>query len=358
MKDRLGRGDDLMRVILPVLAVVWMVLAGTAAPAQSVTAVALANSLQQDFACVQALLDNRQPPWASVQSRPQPEPINALRLELPGNCIWARFKPVEAAVREAHRQQRKVFLGKDAGLIERREARAGIQPLAAAILQEREAFEPSLIRCARQQVAQIDNAPAHDEYHAAECILWSMADRLGLWDRQAALETAAEHLGTLRARALCDKDLSADEVKGYKNQIGCLTVMVQRAITWQPTPCCPPATPVESVNMHFASDPLSGGLAFGPWRDSLGRSGATQVVLNRPFFRAGMQAPAANTYDLSACPELYRDWQYTLHDFRYGWLVYNHSAANGLWRPHGDWRELAPNAFWPGAKGSQTAGGL
>lgn len=369
-----------MRLILPLFAILCILLSVTSAPAESVAAAALANSLQQDFAAAQGLLDSGQSPWPSAESRPQPEPINALRLELPGNCIWAAFKPVDEAIRAAYRQQRKMYVDKDAGLIDRRGARGGIDCLSAAIRQERAAYDPGLIRCARQQVLEIDNALEHNQYYAAECTMWSLADRLGLWDRQAALESAADHLTILRAHAMGCKSLSAAEIRLYKNQLGCLGVMVERAIQWQPTGYNGPAcnlSPCQTIpcdttacrgatiaNKGCAKElgacpcACAGDTAYGPWRDTLGYSGATAVVLNRPFFCAGMEKPARNTYDLYPCAVLYRDWQYTLRDYRYGWLVYIDSAANGLWRPHGDWRELEPNAFWPAAKGSETGGGL
>lgn len=399
-----------MRLILPLSALVCLLSSLTPVAAQSVAAVALAKSLQQDFAAAQALLDSGQAPWPSAESRPQPEPINALRLELPGNSIWAAFRPIDCAIRGGYRQQRKMYVDKDAGLIDRRTARTGVDALGAAIRQERQAYNPDVVECANLQVREIDNALEHDQYYAAECTMWSLADRLGLWDRQAALEAAACHLARLRARASGCQKLSAGQIRFYKNQLGCLSVMVQRAIEWQPTgysdpvcnlspchvipcgtnrcrkpasaaitrnvpvgsttpcnttPCATPACPPQTVaNKSCAKDlcacsgALTDGTAYGPWRDTLGHSGATPVVLNRCFLRQGMEIPARNTYDRYPCAVLYRDWQYTLRDFSYGWLVYIDSAANGLWRPHGDWRELQPDASWPGARGSQTAGGL
>ena len=323
-----------MRLILPVAMALCLLLSITCAPAQSVQAVALANSLQQDFCAAQALLDKGQTPWPNAQARPQPEPINALRAELPGNCIWAAFKPVDCAARASFRQQRKMYVDKDSGLIDRRTARTGIDELSAAVLQERPAYPKELIRCARRQVLQVDDALEHSEYHAAECALWSLADRLGLWDRQAALEAAACHLAALRERAMGCKTLSPGQVRYYKNQLGCLAVMVQRAVDWKPAACdaTPPnLSPCHCPPCHPASDPCG---------------------------ESSLQAPERNTYDLWPCAVLYRDWQYALHDYNYGWLVYTHSAANGIWRPHGDWRELEPTAFWPAAKGSEVSGGL
>jgi hypothetical protein len=353
------------RFLVVLLSLALPVILWSDAQAQSVQSVALAQSLLQDMEAAQATLDRNRSPWESADGRPQPEPVKALRLELPGTCIWAAFKPVDAAIRESYRQQRKSYLEKDAAIIDRRMARVGLEPLQEAITQEENAYPAGLVSLARRQVSQIDNALRHDEYNAAACIMWAMADALGLWDRQAALESAADQLTRLRAQGLCRKSVPSDEAKYMKNRLGCVSVMVERAVCWQPQvgvmagELLSERTEQERRHPHWAEEHLEVGGAFEKWRENTSIDpGATAWVLRRPYYRCEMGEASFNTRDLVPCPKAYRDWQYTLGDYRWGWLEYTRSAANGLWRPHGDWRDLEPDAFWPGAKGSQTGGGL
>jgi hypothetical protein len=348
----------LVSLALPV--VLW-----SGAQAQSVQAVSLAQSLLQDMQAAQVTLDRCGSPWENAEGRPQPEPINALRLELPGSYIWAAFKPVDAAIRESYRQQRNSYLEKDAAIIDRRMARVGLEPLREAITREEDCYPAGLVSLARRQVSQIDNALRHDEYNAAECIMWAMADALGLWDRQAALESAADHLAKLRAQGLCRKSIPTNEARNMKNRLGCVGVMIDRAVCWSPRvgtmagELLTVRSQEEWHNPHWADEQMEVGGAFENWRENSSLDpGATPWVLRDPYYRCQMGQAALNTRDLVPCPKVYRDWQVTLHDYRWGWVEYTHSAANGLWRPHGDWRDLEPNAFWPGAKGSQTSGGL
>lgn len=348
----------LLSLALPVI--LW-----SGAQAQSVQAVALAQSLLQDVEAAQGALDRNCSPWESRDGRPQPEPINALRLELPGTCIWMAFKPVDAAIRESYRQQRNSYLEKDAAIIDRRMARVGLEPLREAITQEADCYPAGTVSLARRQVSQIDNALRHHEYNAAACILWAMAEVLGLWDRQAALESAADHMARLREQGLGRKSIPSDEARNMKNRLGCLSVMVERAVCWRPTAgvmagdLLSERTAQERRHRHWAEEHLDPGAAFEKWRENASLDpGATAWVLRRPYYRCEMDSGYFNTRDLVPCPKADRDWQYTLRDYRWGWLEYTRSAANGLWRPHGDWRDLEPDAFWPGARGSQTSGGL
>jgi len=140
--------------------------------------------------------------------------------------------------------------------------------------------------------------------------------------------------------------------------------MIERAVAWKPanTPALPPSAVAVAPDCtgctHWAEAMLEPGGAFDCWREDQGQSGATPAVFNQPLYRPALREPARNTKDLACCPTCLRDWQYTLEDYRYGWLVYTRAASGCHWNPHGDWRELEPNAFWPAAGGSQTAGGL
>lgn len=352
--------------VLLVLVVLQVTLPATAAAvaAESVAATGLAQSLLQDLQSAQSALDRGQTPWPEAQSRPQAEPLTALRLELPGSRLWSAFQPVDAAIREAYRQQRKMYIDEDAGLIDRRTARTALDDLTAALGEERPSYNATVVSRANRQILQIDFALSHHQYHAALCIMWAMADALGLWDRQAALESAADHLARLRAAALRRQSLPPGTVRYYKNQLGCIATIVERAVAWQPAPqsigpsrrvtTCPDGA---LQSDHWAREHFEVGGAFDPWRNNSGASGATPWVLNQPIFRLGLQEPPRETRDITPCPERYRDWQHTLRDYRWGWFVYNDSAASG-WRPHGDWRDLQPTPFWPGERGIDNAGGL
>ncbi|MEI6499473.1 MAG: hypothetical protein WCP21_00440 [Armatimonadota bacterium] len=332
--------------------------------AQSVVSAGLAQSLQQDLQEAQNALATGQSPWADARARPQAEPIRALSAELPGHRLWLAFKPVDAAIREAYRRQRMMWADKDAGIIYRRRARVGLEKLVEALEAEDADYPSSLESLAHGQIGEIDNALRHDEYHAALCILWSMADALGLWDRQAALETAADNMAALRAAGLRRKSLSRGQAEAFRKRLTCLGGMIERAVAWKPVNVLTPGqmvplnAPDSDHNKHWAKEAFEPGGAFAVWRNDHGQSGASSWVLNQPIFRSALEDPPRNTKDLAPCLSRLRDWQYTLHEYRYGWVVYTRAASGNHWRPHGDWRDLEPKTFWPGAGGSQTAGGL
>jgi len=347
--------------ILAAAALLGALSGGHAQPAVSA---GLKQSLLQDIGVAQQALAKGESPWVDAQARPQAEPIRALSAELPGHCLWLAFKPVDAAVREAYRLQRRMWAEKDAGIIDRRVARVALEKLSAA-LQTEQAEYPSAVKSrARRQLDEIDNALAHHEYHAALCVLWSMAEVLGLWDRQAALECAADSMASMRGAGLRRKSLPRGQAELYGKRLECLSGMIERATTWQPANSYPAlhvgalAVPASDRNKHWAKEAFETGDAFAPWRDDQGQAGATSWILNQPIFRLALQDPPRNTKDLAPCPTRLRDWQYTLHDYRYGWTIFTRTASGSHWQPHGDWRDLEPDAFWPGAGGSQTAGGL
>lgn len=332
--------------------------------AQSVVSAGLTQSLLQDIGDAQSALAEGRSPWEDAQARPQAEPIRALSAELPGHRVWLAFKPVDAAIRDAYREQRRMWAAKDAGIIPRRKARVGLEKLSEALEAESSTYPASLNRLARAQVAQIDYALLHHEYHAALCVLWAMADALGLWDRQAALEAAADNLAAMRAAGLRRKSLPRGQAEAFGKRLKCLGGMIERAVAWSPANALGPAQfvplamPAPARNKHWAKEAFEPGGAFAVWRNDQGQAGASSWVLNQKIFRSALEDPPRNTKDLSPCPTRLRDWQHTLHEYRYGWVVYTRAAAGNHWHPHGDWRDLEPKTFWPGAGGSQTAGGL
>ncbi|MEN6400729.1 MAG: hypothetical protein ABFD94_02190 [Armatimonadia bacterium] len=350
------------RYLAPALVVIMLSSLGSAF-AETAVAQGLAQSLLADLQAAQCALDRNQSPWPDRASRPQPEPVAALSAELPGNCIWQAFRPVDLAIRQAYRAQRSQYLEKDAGIIQRRTARTGLDPLRDAIKQERACYGNRTIGLALRQVDQVDNALRHLEYYSALCIMWSMADILGLWDRQAALESAGDHLRSARNGALRRQNLSSSHARALKSRLATISTMIETAINWQPAPegigpCGDLASSGAPDNHHWATHYDPGG-AFGPWREphQFEETGASPWLLVQPWTRDALDQPAPETRCLAPCPKKYRDWQYKLADPRYGWLVYTHTAAS-QWRVDCDWRSLEPRATWPGAKGIQNAGGL
>ena len=349
------------RYLALVLVVVTLSSLGTAF-AETAAAQGLAQSLCADLQAAQCTLDRNQSPWPDRASRPQPEPIAALAAELPGNCIWQAFRPVDLAIRQAYRAQRSQYLEKDAGVIHRRTARTGLDPLREAIKQERACYSNRTVSLALRQVDQVDNALRHLEYYSALCVMWTMADMLGLWDRQAALESAEDHLRSARAGALGRKALSSGHARAVKSRLATISTMIETAINWKPAPegigPCSHLASATPDSPHWATHYDPGG-AFGPWREprEFRQTGASPLILVQPWTREALGRPAPETRCLVPCAKKYRDWQYKLHDLRYGWLVYTHTAAS-QWRVDCDWRNLEPRATWPGAKGIQNAGGL
>lgn len=332
--------------------------------AQEVERTALGQSLLGDLRAAQDCLEKGQSPWPDRTSRPQAGPVAALRASLPGNGIWEAFKPVDCAIREAYHQQRSIYLEKDAGLIERRAARTELEPLRDAIKTERRCYSNATVGTALRQLDQVDYALRHLQYHAALCVMWSMADALGLWDRQAALESAERHLGAARERGLRRQQLSSGEAKHLTQRLDTITCMIQTAVAWKPAPEAIGPSEVDLMvgsygrnDRHFA-EPYDPGGAFDSWRETRPeQTGASPWLHVQPWTRDDLERPAPETRCLAPCPRRYRDWQYTLNDYRYGWLVYTHSAA-GNWKPGCDWRELQPKATWPAGRGAQNAGGL
>lgn len=348
------------RYFAPALMVLLLASAGTAF-AETAAAQGLAQSLLSDLQVAQCALDRNQSPWPERTSRPQPEPVAALAAELPGNCIWQAFRPVDLAIRQAYREQRSQYLEKDAGIIQRRTARTGLDDLREAIQQERACYGNRTISLALRQVDQVDNALRHLEYYSALCIMWSMADILGLWDRQAALESAEDHLRSARAGNLRRQQLSASRARSLKTRLATISTMIETAVNWKPAPeglgPCADLASRAPDSPHWAEHYDPGG-AFGPWRETTTEeTGASPWLHVQPWTREALDQPAPETRCLTPCPKKYRDWQYKLGDPRYGWRVYTHTAAS-QWRVGCDWRDLAPRATWPGAKGIQNAGGL
>ncbi|MBU0610751.1 MAG: hypothetical protein KKI08_22895 [Armatimonadetes bacterium] len=332
------------------------------AAGQTIEASAVAQSLLLDINRAQALLESNQSPWQDPAARPQPEPLGVLADELPGSHIWGAFKPVDQAVRRAYWLQRHVPLDKDAAVKPRREARELLPQLAAAIRAERRCYNRTVISLAVRQVAQVDNALEHLEYHASLCLLWSMADLLGLWDRQAALEIAQAHLADMRQAGSGKTDLRAKTARRMADKLTVIGQIIAAAEAWQPIHECPGPTelglinPRTAANAHHFADPAVLGGAFGPWRDNQTKvSGATPLVYDEINAGYALSFPPRETRCLYRCPE-YRPWQKELNDYRYGWSIYKNSAAQQ--KPGCDWRNLPPRATWPGAKGAENAGGL
>jgi len=351
-----------MRVAVCLLAgVLTMVVAG-AAHAESVKAQAVGQSLLQDLQQAQSLLEANRSPWQNPAGRPQAEPVALLRGELPGNGLWAAFVPVDRLVRAAYRLQRQGYIVKDAALPERREARELLPALRDAIRAERACYNPTVISIASRQVVQLDYALYNMQYHAALCLLWSTADLLGLWDRQAALIVAEEQLAAMRQRGANQAQLGERTARAMVKRTEIVARMIECALAWKPMPeTVNPGIPSPlggqvKAARHFA-DPTNLGGAFEPWRDQAIVGSATPVVMDTYNMRQGLMSPFRNTTCLHPCPEVYRDWQYALDDFRYGWTVYTDTAAQP-WKTGSDWRRLQPWDTWPGAKGAQNAGGL
>ncbi len=337
------------------------------AAGQTVEASAVAQSLLRDIANARRLLQSNQSPWQDTAARPQPQPLAVLAQELPGNAIWVAFKPVDERVRAAYWLQRQSYLEKDAAVRQRREARELLPALAAAIRAERDRYNPTVINLAVRQVAQADNALVHLEYHAALCVLWSMADLLGLWDRQAALEVAQDHLSDLRHDGAGKSELRASVARGMDRTLETIAQMIETAIAWRPvgeslagpsigpSDIGPAGGSRSDAERHFADHAVLGH-AFDPWRHgSVVTSGATPLVYDQVNARLALSRPPQETKCLAACPR-YRDWQDKLDDHRYGWSPYMDSAARQ--KPCCDWRALQPWAAWPAAKGADNAGGL
>lgn len=379
-------------------------LSAATADTQSVTACALAQSLQQDIQSAQALLANGTSPWQDTHARPQAEPMRALGAELPGQCLWLALKPLDAALRRAYDAQRRAYIDKDAGIIERREAKVALDGLFAALRAGRSDFPIAITRRARLQALQLEDALRHNEYHACLCLLWALADGTGLWDRQAALECGADSLAAMRAAAMRRTTIPARQAEVFRKRLECLDTIIEQAMAWQPAaldsegqlhlteaeranlgldrPVCawnanwaewtgqrcaaegtyPEGTWRSEVDRQLAKTLLKNAPrpdgAVAIWRDAQGRSAAGPVLANRPLKRLARLHPPKDTKDLVPCPTRLRAWQYTLGDFRYGWVIRTHVASGRHWHPHGDWRDLQPEASWPGAGGSQTAGGL
>jgi len=343
------------------LAIVLSLSIGLAA-GQTIEASAVAQSLLSDIDKAQCLLQANQSPWQDPGARPQAEPLALLRGELPGSHIWLVFKPLDQRLREAYWLQRQSYLEKDAAVRPRREARELLPELAAAIRVERRCYNRTIAALAVRQVAQLDNALSHMEYHAALCILWSMADLLGLWDRQAALEVAEEHLADLCRAGSGRTELQPKIAGRMTRKLDLIAQIIAAAGAWRPRPEALAPTELgpadiarARVGHHFA-DHADLGSAFDPWRDNTVLDGsATPLVFNETNAAFALSFPAPETRCLNPCPR-YREWQDALGDYHYGWSVYKHSAAQQ--KPGCDWRALEPWATWPGAKGAQNAGGL
>jgi hypothetical protein len=348
------------------LAIVLSLSIGLAA-GQTIEASAVSQSLLSDIDKAQGTLQSNQSPWQDPGARPQAEPLAVLREELPGSHIWLAFKPVDQRVRRAYWLQRQSYLEKDAAIQLRREARELLPELAAAIRAERRCYDRTVTNLAARQVAQLDNALSHMEYHAAMCILWSMADLLGLWDRQAALEVAEEHLADLCKAGSGKAELHAKIAQRMARKLDIIAQIIEMAGAWQPMPGTQGVQSIGPVTLglvdvggaragrHFA-DHADLGQAFDPWRKNTVLDGsATPLVFDETNAAFALSFPAPQTRCLNPCPQ-YRQWQKTLGDYQYGWSVYKNSAAQQ--KPGCDWRALEPWAKWPGAKGAQNAGGL
>jgi hypothetical protein len=296
------------------LVVVLVVVAIAAAGADTVTAQAVGQSLLEDLSHARAVLQDNRSPWEDPAARPQAEPVAVLASELPGYRIWLEFKPVDKLVREACRAQWEGYIDKDAGMTPRRDAVARLDELSAAIRAERPSYTRPPIRTAYLQVGQLDYALKHMEYNASMCLLWSMADILGLWDRQAALEVAERHLAELRRDGAGRRELAPRKAQRMIVELDAITMVIKAALDWRPL--------TEGIPVECTS------------------------------------GPARHTCCLSPCPERYRDWQYILDDFRYGWVVDHDTSADPPWDRDCDWRRLHPQPTWPGAGGVWNAGGL
>jgi hypothetical protein len=349
----------LPRVCLPALI---LCLSVSLAAGQTIEASAVAQPLLSDLSRAQGLLDANQSPWQEPGARPQAEPLAVVREALSGNRIWVAFKPVDRAVRRAYWLQQQSYLEKDAAVRQRREAQELLPALAEAIRADRDCYPRSVTNLAARQIAQVDNALKHLEYHAALCVLWSMADMLGLWDRQAALEVAQDHLADLCHSGAGKPQLPEKVARRMSRKVEVIAQIIAAALAWRP-----PADSIGPVELgparaagsrgsrHFA-DHADLGAAFDPWRDNWApESGATPLVFDETSAGYALSMPARETRCLHARPQ-YHDWQRTLHDYRYGWSVYQYSSAQQ--KPGCDWRKLEPWATWPGAKGAPISGGL
>ena len=353
-----------MSLRLSMLAVL-LVLAVASGWAQNVPASAVGQSLLQDLNQARAQTQANRSPWADPLGRPQPEPVALLLSELPGSRIWNAFKPVDQFAREALRAQRQGYIVKDAAIRERRSARSLLDDLSAAIRAERPSYSHRAMRTALLQVAQVDYALKHMEYYSSLCILWSMADVLGLWDRQAALEVAYAHLAELRERGAGRGQLRDHDARRMDRDLEAISQIITTALAWEPLPesigpanSSPQDPGAVTAARHFA-DPADLGEAFEPWRDgAVVNPACGPMTYDETHAREAFSLLPRNTRCLTPCAQRYRDWQYALDDYRYGWVVDTHTAANPPWDVNCDWRRLEPGAAWPGAKGAQDAGGL
>lgn len=343
------------------LAVLW--IAGGVACAQSVESSAVARSLVDDIRNARAQLEAGCSPWQDPAGRPRPEPLAVLRQELPGNHIWKAFKPVDRLVREAYRLQRQGYIVKDAAVAERREARALLPALAEAITLESPCYNRRVTSTALRQVSQADYALRFMQYQSALCVLWSMADLLGLWDRQAALEVAEEHVGEMQRRGSRARNLRPNEARRMSRRLDVISRMIDTAVCWQPLPesigpgdISPRRISDTRSDRHFASHARLGA-AFDPWRDGSTIDGsATPLVYDETNLEFALSFPPQETECLHVRPK-WRDWQRQLNEYRYGWVAETNTAA-GQWAVCCDWRRLLPESSWPGARGIDNAGGL
>jgi hypothetical protein len=346
------------------MSLVLLILAMTVVYAQNVPAAAVGQSLSHDLDQALTTVQAHKSPWEDPAARPQPEPLTLLLSELPGGRIWNAFRPVDNHVREAYRSQQQGYIVKDAGVVDRREACALLTPLRTAIIAERRSYPRRATATALFQLGELDNALKHMEYYSALCVLWSMADVLGLWDRQAALEIAADHLSGLRDRYQGRANISDRDSRRLTCELSAIEGIIEAAVAWQappdigPAPCNPYATARAADVRHFANPAVLGG-AFQPWRDGAQVDPACNpMTYDETHAAEAFASPARLTRCLSPCARRYRDWQYVLEDFRYGWIVNTHTAASGPWDVNCDWRRLPPLPTWPGAQGAENAGGL
>lgn len=367
-----------------------LVFALACGPSGAAEATADGQALAPALAQAVTQLQSGTNPWAQAGAGPQAAQARALRLSLAGNDLWEAFKPVDCALRAAYRDQHRMYVDKDAGLLNRRNAWYCLDTLEGALSGE----TIGNYAHARWQLAQVRHAISRRQFQAALCALWHFAAATGLWDRQVALEAVEKHLALLQRQYEGRSSLSPGQQSAALKTVTCLRDMVQVAVLWtppveEPVPAVAAAgeaTPAETVTPEGEPaclmrpvplpewDELNTQVPVGSYRKYVSELNPPLYKERHPFIKWSQQpcppliyaplcshcsnpdGPDKGRHAVPGCLLTLRPWQTTLGETGTGWA--QNTRCGGWQEPGCDWQQYHPVGSWPGAKGADNAGGL